>query len=69
MARKIIEDENHGGVKRIFGIPMPQRGDEAVNKWYCDANAATGGASGILDCGGPADFGVGVPVIDCGGIT
>ena len=69
MAKTITEDENHQGTKRIFGVPLPYRLDEAVNKRYCDANASAGGSSGILDGGSPSDFGVGVPIIDCGGIT
>lgn len=32
----ITTDENHQGTKRIFGVPTPYRGDEAVNKWYVD---------------------------------
>ncbi len=32
----ITEDENHQGTRRIFGVPTPYRGDEAVNKWYVD---------------------------------
>lgn len=66
MAKPITDDENHGGVKRIFGVPTPYRGDEAVNKWYCDANAAAGGSNGIIDGGhSDTDFSGG-PVIDCG---
>ena len=66
----IINDENHQGVKRIYGVPTPYRGDEAVNKWYVDglvANIPTSG--GILDGGAPGtDYSNG-PIIDCGEIT
>lgn len=67
--KSIIDDENHQGVKRIYGVPTPYRGDEAVNKWYCDANAATGGSSGILDGGSPSSVYTDGPIIDCGEIT
>jgi len=66
--KQITDDESHQGIKRIFGVPTPYRGDEAVNKWYCDANAGIGG-SGILDGGSPSSVYTDGPIIDCGEIT
>jgi hypothetical protein len=70
MAIRITEDENHQGTRRIFGVPDPYSGDEAVNKRYCDANAASGGgSSGIIDGGAPDTDYTNGPIIDCGEIT
>lgn len=73
MPKRVTEDENHQGVKRIFGVPTPYRGDEAVNKWYVDelvaAGGGGGGSNGIIDGGTPFTDYSGGPVIDCGGIT
>jgi len=66
-SKTVTNDQNHQGVRRIFGVVTPRRGDEAVNKWYCDQNSA--GATAFLDGGRPdTDFSDG-PLINCGGIT
>jgi len=65
----ITQDEDHQLTRRIYGVPTPYRGDEAVPKDYCDANAGTGGSNGILD-GGHADTDyTGGPIIDCGHVV
>jgi len=68
--KTVNDNENHLTRYRIIGLPWPYDPSEATNKFYVDQQIGSGGGvSGILDCGSPSSFGVGIPIIDCGGIT